>query len=63
MVDSISQHTHCQICRKAIPINESLCSEDCKQKYQAIVKRRKLLVYIMYLLIAFILVLLLFNNI
>jgi len=63
MVEKVAQHTHCQICGKAIPITETLCSEECKQRYQTMVKKRKMLVYIMYGLIAFILVLFLFGNI
>jgi len=63
MVEKVAQHTHCQICGKAIPISETLCSEECKQRYQTMVKKRKMLVYVMYALIAFILVLFLFNNI
>ena len=62
MVEKVAQHTHCQICGKAIPITETLCSDECKQKYQAMVKKRKMLVYIMYGLIAFILVLFLVQN-
>jgi predicted nucleic acid-binding Zn ribbon protein len=63
MVEKVAQHTHCQICGKAIPITETLCSEECKQRYQTMVKKRKMLVYIMYGLIAFILVLFLFGSI
>ena len=62
MVEKVAQHTHCQICGKAIPISETLCSEECKQRYQTMVKKRKMLVYVMYGLIAFILVLFLFGN-
>jgi predicted nucleic acid-binding Zn ribbon protein len=54
MVEKIVQHTHCGICGKAIPINESFCSEDCRQKYQQLLKKRKMLVYIMYGTIIFI---------
>ncbi len=56
MVEKVAQHTHCQICGKAIPISESLCSEECKQKYQSLMKKRKLYVYIMYAAAAAILV-------
>jgi len=63
MVEKVAQHTHCQMCGKAIPITETLCSDECKQKYQTMVKKRKMLVYVMYALIAFILVLFLFGNI
>ena len=62
MAETVGQHTHCQICRKAIPVNETLCSEECKQKYRAMVKKRKMLVYIMYGLIFFILALFLVQS-
>jgi predicted nucleic acid-binding Zn ribbon protein len=63
MVEKVTQHTHCQICGKAIPIKEMLCSEECKQKYQNMVKKRKMIVYIMYALIVFILILFLLSYI
>ena len=48
MVEKIPQHTHCNICGKAIPSSETLCSEECKQRYQAMLKKRKTYMYIMY---------------
>lgn len=53
MTEKIPQHMHCQICGKAIPVSdtETMCSDECKQRYQALTKRRKLWVYIMYALI------------
>lgn len=53
MVEKIPQHMHCQICGKAIQTSETetMCSDECKQRYQALNKRRKLWVYIMYALI------------
>ncbi len=56
MTGNISQHTHCQICGKAIPVSETYCSEECKEKYNSMMKKRKILVYAMYALIAVILV-------
>jgi predicted nucleic acid-binding Zn ribbon protein len=40
------------MCGKSIPFGETLCSEECKQKYQTLLKRRKIIVYIMYGMIA-----------
>ncbi len=57
MPEKVGQHAHCQICGKAIPVSETLCSEECKQKYQSLVKKRKLLMYIMYASIFVILIL------
>jgi predicted nucleic acid-binding Zn ribbon protein len=62
MVETIPSHSHCQICGKAIPVSETFCSEECKQKYAAMMKRRKLMVYVMYALIAVILVIILFTG-
>lgn len=62
MVERVAQHTHCQICGKTIPISETLCSDECKQKYQSMVKKRKMLVYIMYALIFVIIGMVLFSN-
>ena len=62
MVEKIPQHAHCNICGKAIPTVETLCSEECKQKYHQMMKKRKILVYIMYGLIFVILALFLFSS-
>jgi len=59
MAEKVGQHTHCQICGKAIPITETLCSEECKQKYKGMLKKRKILVYVMYGLMFVFLVMLL----
>ncbi len=56
MVEKVGQHSHCQICGKAIPISETLCSDECKQKYKGMIKKRKILMYIMYALIFVILI-------
>ncbi len=64
MAENIPQHNHCLVCMKAIPISETLCSEECKQKYQQMLKKRKLMVYFMYgILAALIVAIVLFNNI
>jgi len=48
VVEKIVQHKHCQICGKAIPLKEKFCSEECEQKFNEIVKKRKILIYILY---------------
>ncbi|MEM0466786.1 MAG: DUF2116 family Zn-ribbon domain-containing protein [Candidatus Thermoplasmatota archaeon] len=53
MTEKIPQHTHCHICGKAVPVSETLCSEDCKQRYQKMMKKRRLWIYLMWALIAF----------
>jgi len=63
MVEKVAQHTHCHICGKAIPFLETLCSEECKEKYQTMVKKRKIFVYVMYVLVFFILALFLVQSI
>jgi predicted nucleic acid-binding Zn ribbon protein len=44
------------MCGKSIPYGETLCSEECKQKFQAVVRRRRLLLYLMYGLLAAVIV-------
>jgi predicted nucleic acid-binding Zn ribbon protein len=48
MAEKIQQHTHCQMCGKAIPFKEALCSEDCKEKYQNLLKKRRKTIYLLY---------------
>jgi predicted nucleic acid-binding Zn ribbon protein len=62
MVERVAQHTHCQICGKTIPISETLCSDECKQKYHSMIKKRKMLIYIMYALIFVIIGMVLISN-
>ena len=59
----IPQHSHCQICGKPVPLSETLCSEDCKEKYSNIVKKRKRQIAITYgfIIITFIILLLVLN--
>lgn len=62
MAEKVGQHTHCNMCGKAIPVSETLCSEECKEKFNKMVKKRKTLVYIMYVFIFIILGLFIISN-
>ena len=55
MAEKIPQHVHCNLCWKAIPVGEKFCSDDCKQKYQAMKKKGRILLY--FLIIVFVAVL------
>lgn len=57
----IPQHRHCLICYKAIPSKETLCSDECEEKYQAIERKRKNYMYIMYALFAFVILMVIFT--
>lgn len=59
MAGSVPQHAHCNMCGKSIPYGETLCSEECKQKFQSLLKRRRLLLYLMYGLLAVVIVVIL----
>jgi predicted nucleic acid-binding Zn ribbon protein len=50
------QHRHCQVCSKAIPFSEEYCSEECKVEFEALVKKRRSYIYIMYGMIVLIIV-------
>lgn len=52
MAEKIPQHYHCQICGKAIPVSETLCSDECKEKYKAFLKKKKTTTLVMFALLA-----------
>lgn len=62
MAEKVSQHYHCQICGKVIPLGETFCSEECKQKYQAMLRRRKRMLYFMYGVLGALLIVFLISN-
>ncbi|RLF47813.1 MAG: DUF2116 family Zn-ribbon domain-containing protein [Thermoplasmata archaeon] len=49
----IPQHSHCQICGKAIKYGEAVCSEKCRKEYEQFIKKRKMYIYIMYAALMF----------
>ncbi|MCD6468321.1 MAG: DUF2116 family Zn-ribbon domain-containing protein [Thermoplasmata archaeon] len=51
MDETVPQHKHCPVCGKAIPLEEAFCSEECKQKYQQMLKRRRQLLFLMYIML------------
>jgi predicted nucleic acid-binding Zn ribbon protein len=55
------QHKHCQVCSKAIPLSEEFCSEECKVEFEALVKKRRMYIYIMYGMIILIIVVMLLS--
>ncbi len=62
MTEKILQHKHCNICGKAVPAEETFCSDECKEKWGAMVKKRKMMMYIMYGMIAVFIVLILYTS-
>jgi predicted nucleic acid-binding Zn ribbon protein len=61
MAEKVAQHVHCHMCGKAIPVTEALCSEECKEKYQAVLKRGKMLRYAMFALMFIFLMMILYS--
>jgi len=48
---------------KSIPVDETLCSDECKQKYASMMRKKKLIIYFMYgVLAAMVAVVVLFNQ-
>jgi predicted nucleic acid-binding Zn ribbon protein len=62
MVEKLLQHKHCRICEKAIPFEEEFCSEECKTKWNIILKRRKWTMYFFYGIVILFIVLLLLSG-
>jgi len=56
MAEKIPPHNHCHVCMKAIPTDENYCSEECRQKFLKMQKKRKLVIYFMYGLLAAVIV-------
>jgi len=51
MPSEIAQHRHCQMCGKAIPLEEIFCSEECKTNYEKLIKKRRKLILVMYVVL------------
>lgn len=47
-VEKIPQHTHCMMCGKAVTMDKTLCSATCDEKYNAMIKRKKIYIYVLY---------------
>ena len=48
----IAQHKHCTGCGKAVPPDTKHCSDACKAEYESAIKSRKMLVYVIYAMVA-----------
>ena len=62
MADKIPQHVHCNMCWKAIPVDEKFCSDECKQKYTAMRRKGRILWYFLLVLAAGLTVMLLVSS-
>ncbi len=54
-------HKHCHICGKPVPIDETYCSEKCREDYKELISSRKKKMYIIYGLLAILLILMFFR--
>lgn len=61
MTEKIEQHTHCPICGKAIPVSEKICSEACTERYKTMLKKGKMLRYVMFALMFIFLMMILYS--
>jgi len=62
MAEIVPPHNHCIMCMKSIPVGETLCSDECRKKYQARLKKQKLsMLFLWAIVIAFIVVLLVYQ--
>jgi len=62
MSEKIPPHKHCHVCGKSIPLTETICSEDCKQKLVLFQKRKKMNYYLIYAFIAIMIALILVSG-
>ncbi len=47
MVEKVLQHKHCQVCGRAIPVDEIFCSVECDNKYKGYMKKQRRSNYLM----------------
>jgi predicted nucleic acid-binding Zn ribbon protein len=52
MAEKLLQHKHCSVCGKAIQLEDEFCSDECKNKYEQYMKKRKQMNLVMYAMIA-----------
>ena len=57
----IEQHKHCIVCGRAIPPGKEICSRKCRDKYEAMMKRRKMLTSALYALMFIFIIMFLVN--
>ena len=62
MAERIPQHKHCNNCGKAVPVSETLCSENCKEQWEAVIKKRMLHYRIFLLSVAAVIALMVFGG-
>lgn len=63
MVNTIPPHSHCMICMKSIPASETLCSDECKQKYKTMLKKKRLTLLFLWVMIIVFIAVIFFVNI
>lgn len=51
--DRIVSHHHCPVCTKAIPMEREFCSKKCEDSYNNVLRKRKMMIYLLYAMIAF----------
>ncbi|MFO8109849.1 MAG: DUF2116 family Zn-ribbon domain-containing protein [Thermoplasmata archaeon] len=50
-------HKHCGVCGKPVPLEETFCSEKCREEYKEMLSKRRNRMYMIYALLAILLVL------
>ncbi len=63
MTEKIPQHKHCSDCGKAVPVSERFCSDNCKEKWEALLKKRMLHYRIFLMFTALIVFMVLFGGV
>jgi predicted nucleic acid-binding Zn ribbon protein len=56
------EHRHCKVCGKVIDVDEEVCSDACRTRREASARGRRNLTYLMYGMIALLLIVLLASS-
>ncbi len=48
----IQPHRHCPVCGISMPADQEFCSKKCEDRWNAVVKQKKKVIYLMRILVA-----------
>ena len=57
------QHKHCNVCGKAVPVANEICSDECQKQWDDLVRKRKRTQYLFYAASIFLVLMILVSGI
>ncbi len=65
MAEKLVQHRHCQSCLKAVPLGVEFCNDECKDKWNQLIRanKKKNLIMIVWMVLVVIFVMIFMSSI